>query len=98
MQYGGADILKFLDKLYGRIGCVHLKDYKIGLPAEPGEKITLVPRYAPVGEGSLDMKAIVNKTASLGTKYYFVEQDDACKYPDPLDEVRRSIEYINKEL
>lgn len=98
MQFGGADILSFLDKLDGRIGCVHLKDYKIDKPADPNSNMSLVPRYAPVGEGLLNMKAIVDKTLKLGTQYYFVEQDDACTYPDPLDEVCRSIKYIKKEL
>lgn len=98
MQFGGADILAFLDKLDGRIGCVHLKDYKIGKPVKV-DGMALVPRFAPVGEGLLNMKAIVDKTKALGTKYYFVEQDDACTaYDDPLDEVCRSIKYIEREL
>ena len=99
MQYGGADILKFLDRLDGRIGCVHLKDYKIGAPTDENAPIPFVPRFAAVGDGLLDMKAIVEKTAKLGTKYYFVEQDDACTaYADPLGEVERSIKYIRGEL
>ena len=99
MQYGGADILSFLDKLSGRIGCVHLKDYKIGEAVNKDSGPSLVPRYAPVGEGLLNMHAIVDKMKTLGTKYYFVEQDDACTaYADPLDEVRRSIKYIESEL
>jgi hypothetical protein len=34
----------------------------------------------------------------LGVKYYLVEQDDAVNYPDPLEQVARSIQYIKKEL
>ena len=99
MQYGGADILAFLDKLQGRIGCVHLKDYKIGLPVVENSPQGLVPRFAPVGDGLLNMKAIVDKMKTLGTKYYFVEQDDACvNYDDPLGQVERSIKYIKEKL
>lgn len=99
MQYGGADILAFLDKLRGRIGCVHLKDYKIGLPVVENSPQGLVPRFAPVGDGLLNMKAIVDKMKTLGTKYYFVEQDDACvNYDDPLGQVERSIKYIKEKL
>ena len=98
VQYGGANILDLLDKLNGRIGCVHLKDYKIDRAVE-SESVSLVPRYAPVGDGLLDMKAIVKKMAALNTKYYFVEQDDACTaYADPFEQVERSIKYINGEL
>ena len=35
---------------------------------------------------------------ALGAKYYFVEQDDAETYPDPLAQVGRSIGYIGREL
>lgn len=99
VQYGGANILNFLDKFDGRIGCVHLKDYKIGQSTTVTDKVSLVPRFASVGSGLLDMKAIVDKMRSLNTKYYFVEQDDACTaYADPLAEVENSIKYITKEL
>ncbi len=99
VQYGGANILEFLDKFRGRIGCVHLKDYKIERPAAATDEVSLVPRYAAVGDGLLDMKAIVDKMTALNTKYYFVEQDDACTaYENPLAEVEKSIKYITREL
>ena len=91
--------MNLLDKLDGRIGCVHLKDYKIDRASTQSEEVTLVPRFAPVGSGLLDMKAIVDKMRSLNTKYYFVEQDDACTaYENPFEQVENSIRYIKGEL
>ena len=99
VQFGGANILDLLGKLDGRIGCVHLKDYKIDRVTSQNEEVALAPRFAPVGSGLLDMKAIVDKMRSLNTKYYFVEQDDACTaYENPLGQVESSIRYIKEEL
>lgn len=98
-HFGGADVIALLDKLKGKVACVHLKDYRIGYKTDEEGRITFAPKFAPVGEGSLNMKAIVDKMKLVGTKYFFVEQDDACtEYDDPLGEVERSIKYIAKEL
>ena len=76
--------------------CVHLKDYRIGRDKEYALKLRL--EFAPVGDGLLDFKTLVEKMKALGAKYYFVEQDDAETYPDPLAQVGRSIGYIGREL
>lgn len=99
LQYGGVDILSFLDKLKGRIGCVHLKDYCLTLKRDDeGNAIGAEPKFAPVGDGTIDFPSVVEKMKKLGAKYYLVEQDDAVHYPDPLAQVARSIKYIQKEL
>lgn len=94
VQFGGADLLATIEQLKGRIACVHLKDYAIffkedGMPE---------PRFAPVGEGNIDFKKVVPAMQAAGAKYFFVEQDNAADLPDPLGEVKKSIEYIKKEL
>lgn len=94
-QYGGADVLTMLDKMRGRISCVHLKDYQISLQESD---YTLNPTFAAVGDGNMDFKKIVAKMKECGTKYFFVEQDDAALLPDPLSTVQRSIRYIKSVL
>ena len=97
VQYGGVNVLSFLEKLKGRVGCVHLKDYQIATKKE-GENVSFFPQFCPVGEGNMDFRAIVSKLSTLGTQYYFVEQDDAVAYPDPFGEVERSVKYIKSQL
>lgn len=94
IQYGGGDVLAYLKKMTGRIGCIHLKDYRIIADADK----TLRPQFAPVGEGNLDFADIVRVAKEAGTEYFLVEQDDATEYEDPMAQVRSSINYIRGVL
>ena len=94
LQYGGVDIGAMIDRLKGRIGCVHLKDYAIVKKEEKKYE----PKFAPVGSGTIDFPAVVAAMKAAGAKYFFVEQDDAAKEPDPLVPVGKSIAYILNNL
>lgn len=94
LQYGGADVVSALEKLRGRLECVHLKDYKITGGAEKG----YAPDFAPLSEGVLDFKKIVAKMKECGAKYFLVEQDNAADFPDPLLQTAVSAEYLKKEV
>lgn len=94
LQYGGADVCAYLKKLAGRIGCVHLKDYCVREKKDG----SLAPEFAPVGDGSLDFKAIIKEAENAGTEYFLVEQDNAVEYVDPLEQVARSATYLKKEI
>jgi len=89
LQVGGVSITDYINKASGRIECVHLKDY---LPCygEHGIK----GRFAPVGEGNINWKAVIDCMKNAGTKHFFVEQDDACDYEDPFAQVKSSIDYL----
>lgn len=97
LQYAGVDILATLDKLKGRIGCTHLKDYAVEY-VEKDEKKEFKPVFAPVGNGNIDFAPIVKKMLENGAKYIFVEQDNAATLPDTLGEVEQSITYIKNNL
>lgn len=99
LQYGGVNICETIDRLQGRIACVHLKDYMI-VPKEvkEGEKPGFEPCFAPVGDGTIDMKAAVEHARAAGAEYFLVEQDNASKLPDTMGQVERSIRYITKYL
>ena len=98
LQYGGVDVLDFIAKLKGRVECVHLKDSRIACEKNEDGNFQMQPKFAPVGDGMMNFKKIVKKFKEIGTEYFFVEQDDAADYADPLKEVARSAEYIKKEL
>jgi sugar phosphate isomerase/epimerase len=97
-QFGGVSVADYVEKLNGRIGCVHLKDYKIEAKTMDDGKPTVSPIFAPVGCGNIDFKAIVPKMLVAGTKYFIVEQDNAVEFDSPLDQVKKSVDYIKKEL
>ena len=92
LQYGGAELTATLERLNGRIPCVHLKDYKLELD----EKNNFVPTMAPVGDGVIDFVSLIEKMKTLGVECYIVEQDNAADMPDSLSQVERSIRYLKK--
>ena len=94
-QYGGMDVVDLLKRLNGRVECVHLKDYKIAFDSETK---VCSPIYAPVGSGTMNFRKIVEVAKSVGAKYFFVEQDNACLADDPWGEVTKSINYIKERL
>ncbi len=96
-QYGGANVLELLEDLEGRVGCVHLKDYKL-VNFGTEEKVDFKPKFAPVGEGTMNFKTIIEKMKEVGAEYFFVEQDDAVEYDDPIGEVGRSIKYLKENF
>ena len=93
LQFGGVNILDYLDKLKGRIECVHLKDYGVFKRDNWFE-----PKFTSVGDGNIDFVKVVAKMKELGVKYYLVEQDNAADLPDTLAPIERSIKYINNKL
>ena len=97
LQYGGADVTETIKRLSGRVGCIHLKDYRI-VPKRTEKGLDLVPDFAPVGAGSFDFPRIVKTAREAGAELFFVEQDDACLYDDPFAQVGQSIDYVLSHL
>ena len=97
LQFGGVNICETVDKLKGRIECVHMKDYMI-THSITDDKVDFKPCFAPVGDGSIDFEAFVKHAKAAGAKYFLVEQDNASKLPDTLGQVERSIRYITEKL
>ena len=81
MWRGGVDPAKYLPQFKGRIRMQHLKDYRIGLVPEefdfkPGMNVFgMLEQYAEVGEGCLDMPAIIEAGLASGSEYFMIEQD-----------------------
>lgn len=83
VQAGGGDPAYWIEKLQGRLPCIHLKDY-----AFDGEK-----KMAVIGEGNINFDRVFEKAESAGVKYMLVEQDE-CYGEDPFDCIKRSYEYL----
>ena len=84
VQAGGGDPAQWLERLSGRIPCIHLKDYAYGR------------RMAVIGEGNINFDRVFEKAEVGGTQYMLVEQDD-CNGENPFDCLRRSYAYLTAQ-
>lgn len=82
MWRGGVDPVAYLRSFAGRVRLQHLKDYRIGLVPSDLGKIGLdydvfgaLEQFAEVGEGCLDMPAIIEAGLESGSEYFMIEQD-----------------------
>ena len=83
IQYGGADVKYYIDRLKGRIKILHLKDAKMTF-----EGLT----FAEIGNGNLRWKSIINAANAAGVEYFVVEQDKCDGAP--LDSIKMSADYL----
>lgn len=105
IQRAGENPVEIIKKYKGRVALLHLKDYRIGRLSLSEEeladynkfmrKFVDVIEFAEVGEGSLDMKAIIEAGLESGAKYFIVEQDDTYGL-SPYDSLRISATNLKK--
>ncbi len=80
-QAGGGDPAYWIERLSGRVPCIHLKDFAYGRV------------MAVIGEGNINFDRVFEMADKAGTEYMLVEQDD-CSGEDPFDCLKRSYEYL----
>jgi sugar phosphate isomerase/epimerase len=88
----GHNPVEILEKYSGRIPLVHLKDKSREFTqTQFNEK---VPRdtFKEVGNGSIDIPAVLKAANKAGVQHYFVEQDSTSG--DPVDSLAKSFEYL----
>ena len=86
---GGYDPATVIRQYAGKVELIHLKDYRIGGIAPEafaalgkGDFKTFmgefrnVVQFAEVGEGTLDMKGIIEASLESGAQQFFIEQDE----------------------
>lgn len=88
---GGADPVKLIRKLKGRVSQLHLKDVKKGM-ALPDFGKAPNDAFKELGNGSIDMEPIINAAEKAGVEHCHVEQDQS---PNPIQSIRQSIKYLN---
>lgn len=83
MWRGGVDPVAYTRSFAGRVRLLHLKDYRIG-PMPDVSKVAaedfdivfgMLEQYAEVGDGALDMPAIIEAGLESGSEYFLIEQD-----------------------
>lgn len=92
-QVAGVDPVSVLQKYGKRVALMHLKNVAKDTPQAYNER---VPRTAfkEVGNGVIDIPAVLKAASKAGVKHYFVEQDQTPG--DPLASLRESYQYLAK--
>ena len=88
----GHDPVAVLKKYSGRIPLLHLKDKKSGLPVQYNEKVT-PDTFREIGNGSIDIPAVLAAAKKSAVRHYFVEQDQTSG--SPLDSLRQSYQWLS---
>jgi sugar phosphate isomerase/epimerase len=91
----GHDPLTMLRRMGKRVRMLHLKDRKPGFPTSFDTGSTS-GHFAPVGEGSIAWKPILEQARRLAVEHYFVEQDNT--YEHPIQSIRASYRYLRPLL
>jgi sugar phosphate isomerase/epimerase len=105
IQRAGENPVEFVKQYAGRISLLHLKDYRIGQMdlsevdfndmAKFMHIFTNTIEFAEVGEGNLNIPAIMEAGHESGAQYFLVEQDDVYGR-DPFDCLKTSAENLRK--
>ena len=85
VQFGGGNILGWIESLHGRLPLLHLKDYQF-------DPIKNQPRMAELGQGNLDWSKILAAGDGAKVEWFVVEQDYCAG--DPFDSIRVSYEFL----
>jgi len=85
---GGADPAAYIERVAGRIPCVHFKDM-----TKTPERIS---KMCEIYDGNLNWHRIVQACRYAGVKWYIVERDDGDM--EPFDSLKRSLENMREHL
>jgi inosose dehydratase len=103
---GGMQPLELLDKAADRVAHVHLKDVDASVAGTVSARSTSYLEavraglYTPLGEGNLDITAIVTALENAGYAGWYVLEQDCALYGEPppgagpVFDVRRSVEFL----
>lgn len=110
MMIGGTDPVKFAQEHADRIGHVHLKDVRLAIAKRviDGEinyyQGVIEGLYAPLGQGDVDMKAILGALKASGyTGWYVLEQDNVvteepAAFSGPVADAQASVDFLKAAL
>ena len=88
----GMDPVALIKKYPGRFRLMHIKDMKPGIAR--GSLAGGIPaeQQAAIGEGQIPWGALMAAAAQDGMEYYYIEDET----PDPVNNVPRSISYLER--
>ncbi|MCL2879658.1 MAG: sugar phosphate isomerase/epimerase [Treponema sp.] len=84
VQAGGANPIKYIKKLEGRIKVIHFKDFRI---------VNRARQFAEIGLGNLDWDEIISVSKAIGVTHAAIEQD-ADWLADPFQSLATSREFL----
>jgi sugar phosphate isomerase/epimerase len=84
--HGGADPIVILERCFGRVPVIHVKDKEV---------VGNEPVMCPIGEGNLNWDGIIAAGEKAGVQWYAVEQD-TCRR-DPFDCLKSSFEFLTSK-
>ncbi|RDW16011.1 sugar phosphate isomerase [Oceanobacillus arenosus] len=95
--------VELIEQYAGRIALLHIKDYRIGNidltnvndRATYQQRLHNIIEFAEIGEGNLNMKAIIDAGLHNGTKYFIIEQDNTYGR-DPFESLQISANNLRK--
>jgi len=87
----GADPVAVLKQYGARIPLVHLKNVAPGTAQRYNEMIP-AKAFRELGNGTVDIPAVIHEAKRVGVKHYFVEQDETPG--DPIESLRQSFQYL----
>lgn len=89
IQFGGGDPVALLKKYGSRWKLMHLKDLRKGAPKNL-TGLTGPENDVPLGQGEVDIPAILKEAKKVGIRHYFIEDESL----DPTVPVPQSIKYL----
>lgn len=88
ITHGGGDPAAWIDKVAGRIPCVHFKDMTINSKREQ--------LMCEIGSGNLNWPRIIESCRAAGVEWYLVERDRG--ELDPFESLKVSVENMRGKL
>ncbi|MHB9009931.1 MAG: sugar phosphate isomerase/epimerase family protein [Limisphaerales bacterium] len=88
--FPGQDPVKLFQKYGKRWQLMHLKDMKKGLALGSLSGGTDVRNNVPMGQGQIDMPAVLRAARKAGVKWYFIEDES----PTVEDQIPLSLRYL----
>jgi sugar phosphate isomerase/epimerase len=92
VSVAGHKPVEVMKKYSDRIALLHLKDKAADVPVQYNEKVAK-SAFKEVGNGTIDIPAVLAEAKGMGVKNYFVEQDQTPG--DPLASLKQSFEYLS---
>ncbi len=90
IQAGGGDVVRWCERLAGRMPLLHLKDYAVDNFNQP--------TFAEIGNGNLDWPRIIAAAETSGCEWFIVEQDRGWIDNDPFKSLEISFGYLTSRL
>ncbi len=92
VQVSGEDPLPWIERLGKRLLAVHLKDLRPDTPVDVAMEVD-PSAFLPLGQGMIDLPAVIRAARHAGAIFGFVEQDHHAG-GDPFDNIATSLKYL----